>query len=40
MPTLTYEIQRGLESAEILRVHVPAIEEALKVSENIRRKTL
>jgi protein MpaA len=40
MPTLTYEIQRGLGTAEILRVHVPAIEEALKVSENIRRNTL
>jgi protein MpaA len=33
MPTLTYEIERGLASSEILRVHVPAIAEALKVSE-------
>lgn len=40
MPTLTYEIERGLGTAEILRVHVPAIEEALKVSETLRRKTL
>ncbi|MGE4130508.1 MAG: M14 family zinc carboxypeptidase [Bdellovibrionales bacterium] len=40
MPTLTYEIERGLSTAEILEVHVPAIEEALKVTEHTRRKTL
>jgi protein MpaA len=33
MPTLTYEIERGLDRASVLRVHVPAILEALKVSE-------
>jgi protein MpaA len=33
MPTLTYEIERGLSTAEILRVHVPAMIEALKVTE-------
>lgn len=33
MPTLTYEIERGLATEPILRVHVPAIEEALKVTE-------
>lgn len=40
MPVLTYEIERGLGPAEILRVHVPAIEEALKVTETTRRKSL
>lgn len=40
MPTLTYEIERGLATGEILRVHVPAIEEALKVTEQTRRKLL
>jgi protein MpaA len=39
-PTLTYEIERGLPTAEILKVHVPALEEALKVTEATRRKTL
>lgn len=38
IPTLTYEIERGLETQEILRVHVPAIEEALKVTEQTRRE--
>ncbi len=33
IPTLTYEIERGLGHAEILRVHVPAILEALKICE-------
>jgi len=33
MPTLTYEIERGLDQASILRIHVPAILEALKASE-------
>lgn len=36
MPTLTYEIERGLATRDILRVHVPAIEEALKVTEQTR----
>lgn len=40
MPTLTYEIERGLATEEILRVHVPAVEEGLKVTESIRQKTL
>jgi protein MpaA len=33
MPTITYEIERGLAPSEILRTHVPALLEALKVSE-------
>ena len=33
MPTLTYEIERGLHPKENLRIHVPAICEALKVME-------
>lgn len=33
MPTLTYEIERGLDQASVIRIHVPAILEALKVSE-------
>jgi protein MpaA len=32
-PTLTYEIQRGQSPKEILRIHIPAILEALKVTE-------
>jgi len=36
MPTLTYEIERGLDSADILKTHVPAIIEALKVTEERR----
>jgi protein MpaA len=35
IPTLTYEIQRGLACEEILKVHVPAILEALKVTEKL-----
>jgi len=34
MPTLTYEIQRGLAPAETLRIHVPAILAGLKKSES------
>lgn len=30
MPTLTYEIERGLDQASILKTHIPAILEALK----------
>lgn len=37
MPTLTYEIERGLNPKEVLRVHVPAVMEALKVAERKRR---
>jgi murein peptide amidase A len=36
IPTLTYEIERGLATEEVLRVHIPAIEEALKVTEQTR----
>lgn len=35
IPTLTYEIQRGLSCEEILKTHVPAILEALKVTEKM-----
>lgn len=40
MPTLTYEIEKGLDIKEVLRVHVPAIQEGLKVSEQVRQKSL
>ncbi len=33
MPTLTYEIERGLDQASILRTHVPAIIASLKACE-------
>jgi protein MpaA len=33
MPTLTYEIERGLAVDQDLSIHVPAIYEAMKVSE-------
>jgi len=33
-PTLTYEIERGLAPEPILKIHVPAILEALKVTES------
>lgn len=33
MPTLTYEIERGLETAKILEIHVPAILQALHVMD-------
>lgn len=32
-PTLTYEIERGLDAASILKIHVPAILECLKTRE-------
>jgi protein MpaA len=35
IPTLTYEIERGLSTENILRTHVPAILEALKVTEKL-----
>lgn len=34
IPTLTYEVERGLSAEEIQRVHVPAILEGLKVYES------
>ena len=40
MPTLTYELEKGMALSEIQRRHVPAILEALKVSENTRQKHL
>lgn len=36
MPTLTYEIERGQNPEAVLKMHVPAILSALKVSEKIR----
>ncbi len=33
IPTLTYEIERGLDSQSIDSIHVPAIAESLKVTE-------
>jgi protein MpaA len=36
MPTLTYEIERGLAASEVLRVHVPAVLSALKISAQVR----
>lgn len=33
MPTLTYEIQRGQSQEDVLRIHIPPIIEALKVTE-------
>ena len=33
MPTLTYEIERGLSAEKILKVHPPAILQALKITE-------
>lgn len=32
IPTLTYEIERGLELGKVVSLHVPAIQEALKVT--------
>ncbi|MCC6278878.1 MAG: succinylglutamate desuccinylase/aspartoacylase family protein [Oligoflexia bacterium] len=37
MPTLTYELERGLDLKEVIRVHQPAMLKALHVSEQIRR---
>ena len=34
MPTLTYEIERGLDQASILKIHIPAIQEALVVAQS------
>lgn len=33
-PTLTYEIERGLDLKQVLAVHVPAILECLKITEH------
>lgn len=33
LPTLTYEIERGLSAEQIITVHIPAILESLKVLE-------
>lgn len=33
MPTLTYEVERGLPASQIVRIHTPALWEALKISE-------
>ncbi|HAG91118.1 MAG TPA: DUF2817 domain-containing protein [Bdellovibrionales bacterium] len=40
VPTLTYEIERGLNIHNVLNIHVPAVQEALKVSEQTRQKSL
>lgn len=34
MPTLTYEIERGLSAEKILEIHPPAILQALKITES------
>ncbi len=36
IPTLTYEIERGLDSKSILKCHIPALCEALKVTAKER----
>jgi murein peptide amidase A len=36
IPTVTYEIERGLQHAAILKTHVPAMLEALKVTADRR----
>jgi len=33
MPTLTYEIERGLENQRVIKIHRPALIEALKVCQ-------
>ena len=38
MPTLTYEIERGLNIPDVLRLHIPAIIEGLKVTERKHTK--
>lgn len=37
IPTITYEIERGSDFAKIISLHVPAIKEALKASEEKRK---
>jgi len=36
IPTLTYEVERGLDHQSILNIHVPAVIEALKLAEEKR----
>lgn len=36
MPTLTYEIERGLPHDQVIKIHVPAILKALKITEKVR----
>ncbi|MES2965080.1 MAG: succinylglutamate desuccinylase/aspartoacylase family protein [Bdellovibrionota bacterium] len=36
MPTLTYEIERGLDQASILRVHVPAVIASLETAARLK----
>jgi protein MpaA len=38
IPTLTYEIERDLAFSEILKIHVPAILESLKLTETLHAK--
>ena len=33
MPTITYEIERGLDQASVLQIHVPAIIDGLRAAE-------
>ncbi len=37
IPTLTYEIERGLNLSKVVSIHVPAILKALKVTEKVRQ---
>lgn len=37
IPTLTYEIERGLNLAQVLKVHVPAVLEMLKTTQKNRK---
>lgn len=39
LPTLTYEIERGLSSSDVLKIHVPAIIKALHVMETENAKS-
>lgn len=38
MPTLTYEVERGLELSKVLAIHVPAILKALRTTERERAR--
>lgn len=38
IPTLTYELERGMNTRDILETHVTAIDEALKITEQYRTK--
>ena len=37
IPTLTYEIEREMAFDQVLKVHVPAIVEGLRISAQIRK---